>query len=337
MNEKQIPEVARDVHLTTDGRIPRIDAIDIVSDIRGYYNGALEGRAFYNIWKEDSTMKYRLEIGSDKVIVLSMVPKDMVSPSYINYELYEDAKSISKIEYGDTEDFLTVVGLSLPIIRCKHSPCEKCDTFIECIQSGYKETHAERTTKSLIRTFNTTKNISKLSMEEYNECSAVMSAYTRNVAIIEEGSKAGYFDKGLDQSSGRGRAPTLKNTGVLVTLDAITGPLAAIAERIGGNVWYEYQMFLFVNECSSKIRYSTESVKGWTELCDLCYEDYRRFYFDEDVEVSWGEYSEEFKITYGIYPDEYGSWDEFYVIYSGTLDKVIGRYVRRMLKEVEER
>lgn len=183
----------------------------------------------------------------------------------------------------------------------------------------------------IITEINTEENVAKMSIGQYNECSAVASACVRDTMIKEYGVRVGYFDRGLDLSSGRGRLPLLKNTGVTVTMDAIRGVLADLAKDIGGRTWDRYQKFLHVNECSSKIRYSSESVRGWTDLCSTCYEDYEKYYFNRDVEVSWLEHVEEFLDVYGIYPEDYGNWDEFYELYSDAFNDVAEVYFEEVL------
>lgn len=187
----------------------------------------------------------------------------------------------------------------------------------------------------MIDEINTEENVANMSIEQYNECSAVSSACVRNTMIKEHGVRKGYFDRGLDISTGRGRLPLLKNTGVSVTMNAIEGPLAKIAEEIGGATWDEYQKFLYVNNCSSKIRYSTDNMRGWTELCGVCYEDYKMHYSNEKVTVPWDEYVEEFMSIYGLYPEDYGNWDEFYCIYAHVFEDVAEEYFRRVLSTLE--
>ena len=80
-----------------------------------------------------------------------------------------------------------------------------------------------------------------------------------------------------------------------------------------------------------KIRYSSESVRGWTDLCSTCYEDYEKYYFNRDVKVSWLEHVEEFLDVYGIYPEDYGNWDEFYELYSDVFNDVAEVYFEEVL------
>lgn len=184
---------------------------------------------------------------------------------------------------------------------------------------------------NMIEELNKEDNVQKLSVEQYNELSAVVSSYTRNNAIKEHGVRKGYFDAGLNYSTGRGRYPFIKNTGVIVTMNAVRGVLANIAKEIGGETWERYQKYLAVNSCSSKIRNSFRGVIGWTELCGPCYKDYNLYYNDCVVDETWDEYIEMFVDLYGVYPEDYGSWDEFYCIYSDTFEEVVEVYLTRAL------
>lgn len=128
-----------DIKLTSDGRIPRISAIDLVSDIHGHYHGVAEGTSYYNLWMIDNTLLYRIEVDMKVTRVLHWSSLGLMSPSYLVYEAYKDVRQLSKIEYGESGDMLCMADYRLNLVRCKYGPCERCETFADCIQSGYKE------------------------------------------------------------------------------------------------------------------------------------------------------------------------------------------------------
>lgn len=191
--------------------------------------------------------------------------------------------------------------------------------------------------KDLIEEINTEEYVSRMDLEEYNLCSKIYSAITRDEAINEHGVRKGYFDTGLHKSSFRGRDSLLKITGRVVTVDVLFGPLLDLAKEMGGTVLEGYMKFLDVNTYSSKIRYTGGAHRGWTDLCRIYFEEYNEAHKLTKEGTTWEQYEMEFKEIYGIDPYEFGSWDTFYVLFSHWFKIVVGEFLSRMLEVLKGR
>lgn len=128
-----------DIKLTLEGGIPRMSAIDIVSDIHGHYHGVIGEKNYYNLWKTDNTLQHRLEVTSEETVILTWLFGALQTQSYLLYERYDDVKNIARIVYGKVEDLLCLADLTIKMEKCRQGPCKQCMTFADCIQSGYKE------------------------------------------------------------------------------------------------------------------------------------------------------------------------------------------------------
>lgn len=184
---------------------------------------------------------------------------------------------------------------------------------------------------------NTKENVAKMTIEEYNTASKVYSAYVRDEAICTEGVRKGYFDTGLNDSDQRTRGELLKNTGVRYTVDVLYSELWDVAKTMPEAIREGYKKFLDVNNCSSKIKYTNSRQRGWTELCELYFEEYNDRYKVYKEGSTWNEYVDYMEDVYGVRAHEYGSWDVFYRMFSTRFKQVAEEYMCRLYYDLINR
>lgn len=183
--------------------------------------------------------------------------------------------------------------------------------------------------------------VNALTIGEYHEASGVYSSVVRDAAILDKGLEHGYYKSGLSKAESRARLPHLRNSTRTFVMRTINDTLMKEAEEIGGDVYKGYTEYVYVNSCSSRLKFR------WAEggLWDL---NYRYFNYVRDNKlIDFGhcgegvedyiEYTVAFTEFYGIYPTLYGDWEYFYKLWSGYFQTVADKYLDDLRRVVKRR